>query len=289
MAGALMWTALLTGVAFAATPGKALIVVAHPDDEYYFAATVYRMAVQLNGRVDELIITDGGGGFHYSTLAEPYYKKQLTNETIGRRELPEIRKQEALNAGRILGIRRHFFLGQSDARFTTHEDDGLHGWNSTLVVHKIAALVREERYQYILSVLPRSTTHGEHQAATALAAIAIQRLPENIRPVLLGFDTDPTDFQPTQKTQEGQVWAFTHAYVFDRTAKFGLHGALNYQIVVDWMIAEHKSQGLLQTMCGKDRREYAWIDLATAPHSQAVADSLFRTLGLSSVRQGGEQ
>jgi hypothetical protein len=80
------------------------------------------------------------------------------------------------------------------------------------------------------------------------------------------------------------MWASTHAYVFDRTTKFGLHGALDYQIVVDWMIAEHKTQGLLQTMCGKDPKEYAWIDLASGPHSQAVADSLFRTLGLRSGR-----
>jgi len=76
-AWALICAGLSTAVSFAAPPGKALIIVAHPDDEYYFAATVYRMAVQLNGRVDELIITDGGGGFHYSTLAEPYYKKQF--------------------------------------------------------------------------------------------------------------------------------------------------------------------------------------------------------------------
>jgi hypothetical protein len=47
-----------------------LIVVAHPDDDYYFAATVYRMAVQLHGQVDELIITNGEGGFRYSILAE---------------------------------------------------------------------------------------------------------------------------------------------------------------------------------------------------------------------------
>ncbi len=66
-------------------PGKVLIVVAHPDDEYYFAATVYRLAVQLGAIVDELIITDGEGGFRYSTLAEPYYKKKLTVERIGRK------------------------------------------------------------------------------------------------------------------------------------------------------------------------------------------------------------
>jgi len=105
--------------ASAEPPGKTLLVVAHPDDEYYFAATVYRMAVQLHGRVDELIITNGEGGFRYSTLAEPYYNKSLTVEKIGRAELPAIRRKEALNAGKIIGIKRHFFLNQKDDNFTT--------------------------------------------------------------------------------------------------------------------------------------------------------------------------
>ena len=59
----LVFLILLVAGAFAQPPGKALLVVAHPDDEYYFAATVYRMAVQSGGTVDELIITDGEGGF----------------------------------------------------------------------------------------------------------------------------------------------------------------------------------------------------------------------------------
>jgi len=44
---ALVWAFLSAGWIFAQPPGKTLLVVAHPDDEYYFAATVYRMAVQL--------------------------------------------------------------------------------------------------------------------------------------------------------------------------------------------------------------------------------------------------
>lgn len=81
--------------------------MAHPDDEYYFAATTYRTAVELHGVVDQLVITNGEGGFHYSSLAEPYYHKTLTTEAVGRKELPAIRKEETLNAGRILGIQNH--------------------------------------------------------------------------------------------------------------------------------------------------------------------------------------
>ena len=38
-------------------PPRVLLVVAHPDDEYYVAATVYRIASELGGTVDQ-------GGHH---------------------------------------------------------------------------------------------------------------------------------------------------------------------------------------------------------------------------------
>jgi LmbE family N-acetylglucosaminyl deacetylase len=267
------------GLALAQPPGKTLLVVAHPDDEYYFAATVYRMAVQLGGRVDELIITNGEGGYRYSTLAEPYYKKSLTIEAIGRKDLPAIRRKETIHAGKILGIQKHIFLNQKDEYFTTDEEEGpKHSWDSGFVTNRIETLVRRGHYKYILSVLPRATTHGHHQAATTLAACAIQALPEGLRPVLLGFDTDPALYVPPPQADKTQRRASNYAYVFDRATTFGFQNALSYQIVVSWMIAEHKSQGLLQTMHNKDPREYIWVDLESAPEAQAAAASLFRLL-----------
>jgi LmbE family N-acetylglucosaminyl deacetylase len=281
---------LLVAGAFAQPPGKALLVVAHPDDEYYFAATVYRMAVQSGGTVDELIITDGEGGFRYSTLAEPYYKKALTAEAIGRKELPAIRKKEAINAGRVLGIRKHFFLGQKDERFTTDEEDGPdHYWNAAFITSKIEALVKREHYKYILTVLPRSTTHGHHQAATVLAATAIRAIPEDIRPVQLGFDTDGWNFVPPPIVAKAQRWNSAYSFAFDRNNSFGFQNALSYQIVVSWMIAEHKSQGLLQTMHNKDPKEYIWVDLGSTSNAQATADSLFQILRTDKERDGNLQ
>jgi LmbE family N-acetylglucosaminyl deacetylase len=287
---ALICAFLSAGLISAQTPGKTLLVVAHPDDEYYFAATVYRMAVQLGGRVDELIITNGEGGFRYSTLAEPYYKKSLTIEAIGRKNLPAIRRREAIKAGKVLGIQRHFFFGQKDLRFTTDEEEGPnHGWSSALITAKIAALVKQGHYSYVFAVLPRSTTHGHHQAATALAASAIQSLSENIRPVLLGFDTDAADYVPTLQADKDERWTSSYANAFDRTTSFGFHNSLTYQIVVNWMIAEHKSQGLLQTMVNKDPREYIWIDLASAPEAQTRGSLLFHLLRTDLVHDGKSQ
>jgi LmbE family N-acetylglucosaminyl deacetylase len=275
------------GSLLAETPGKTLLIVAHPDDEYYFAATVYRMAVQLGGRVDELIITNGEGGLRYSTLAEPYYKKSLTIEAVGRKELPAIRKKEAINAGKVLGIKKHFFLGQKDAYFTIDSNEGpVNDWNSNLVISKILTLLNRGHYKYVLVVLPRSTTHGHHQAADVFAARAIRTLPEALRPTLLGFDTDSAEYVPSPEVRKSNRWSSAYAYAFDRTTAFGFHNALSYQIVVDWMIAEHKSQGLLQTMNDKDPKEYIWIDHASTPQAESAATSLFKFLGPNPVHDG---
>lgn len=275
-----LWCAhLLPAVMLGSTPGKTLIVVAHPDDEYYCAATVYRMAVQLGATVDELIITDGEGGFRYATLAEAYYKRPLTIESVGRKELPAIRKKEAINAGKVLGIRTHYFLNQKDEHFTTDEKDGLkYGWNPNYITSQIVALIRREHYQYIFSILPRSTTHGYHQAATAFGLTAIQALPEDARPVLFGFDTDPSALSTSITGQSPQQWENTYAYAFDRTTKCGFHNALTYQVIVDWMIAEHKSQGLLQTMDNKDPKEYIWVAYPGDPKARSASASLFHLL-----------
>src|SRR5579862_5655319 len=84
---------------------KVLIVVAHPDDESAFCATIYKITHDLHGKVDFALITNGEGGYKYSTLAEDYYGKELTEPAVGRQYLPTIRKQELMNAGKILGVR----------------------------------------------------------------------------------------------------------------------------------------------------------------------------------------
>jgi hypothetical protein len=35
--------------------------------------------------------------------------------------------------------------------------------------------------------------------------------------------------------------------------------SLSYQIIVDWVIAEHKSQGFFQTTVGQNRFENVWV------------------------------
>src|SRR5438045_3022121 len=79
-----------------------LIVTAHPDDEIAFAVTIYKITHELMGTADIAVITNGEAGYKYSLLAEPYYHLKLTDEAIGRKNLPTIRKKELMSAGNII-------------------------------------------------------------------------------------------------------------------------------------------------------------------------------------------
>lgn len=246
-------------------PPKVLLVVAHPDDEYTFSATTYRLVRELGGTADQVIITDGESGFRYSSLAESYYGLRLAQEGEGRAQLPDIRKQETLNAGKILGIRQHYFLEQRDAGFSadaSHADT--RNWDTGRLLSFLSDLLRREQYDFVFTLLPTEQTHGHHRAATLLLLRAVADLPEAERPVVLGSEPGrkndaPYHFaglpgQPLTRTLQDLP-----LLTFDRFASFGYRNALNYNIVVNWVIAEHKSQGLFQTDSGKHDVEQFWL------------------------------
>jgi hypothetical protein len=122
----------------------ALLVVAHPDDEYEMAGTIYHLAKELSGTVDQLIITDGEAGFRYSSLAERYYGLKLTDEADGRKELPRIRREEAHRSARVLGIEHQWFLNEKDDHFTLDADEVLkNSWNRKRVSKSILERLRQ--------------------------------------------------------------------------------------------------------------------------------------------------
>jgi N-acetylglucosamine malate deacetylase 2 len=268
---------------------KVLLVVAHPDDESECAATIYRITHELAGVVDQVVITNGEAGFHYSLLAESVYGVALTNEEVGRAKLPQIRKAETLRAGKILGIRHHYFLDQKDARFTLDANEAFQGlWDRGYILTRLGELLESEHYDFIFTLLPTAETHGHHQAAAVLALEAVARLPEKRRPAVLGVlaanagESSPA-FEGRRNFPLTRPCASAPVFVVDRLAPFGYHKALNYNIVVNWVIAEHKSQGLFQTEYGKYTQERFWLfDIGGEP-ADAAAKNLFSRLGF--VRQ----
>jgi N-acetylglucosamine malate deacetylase 2 len=271
---------LAKSLAAETTRPKLLIVAAHPDDEYAFAATTYRLTRELGWTADHVVITNGEAGYRYSALAEAIYGVGLTGESQGRSRLPAIRKRETLAAGKVLGIRRHYFLDQRDSGFATDAAVApANNWDRSAVLSFLTVLLHRERYDAVFTLLPTAETHGHHRAATLLALQAASTLPEEHRPLLLGADpcaaTAPTEIfrgmpgQPLARTRDERP-----AFVFNRDARFGYRDALNYQIVVNWFIAEHKSQGLFQTDAGKHQLEQFWLFEA----SGRDADSRVREL-----------
>jgi LmbE family N-acetylglucosaminyl deacetylase len=260
---------------------KVLAVVAHPDDEYAYAATTYRIARELGGIVDQVVISNGEAGYRYSVLAEQVYGLQLTDEKIGRANLPEIRKEESLAAGHILGIRQHHFLDQKDADFTLDVDAAASAWDKKAVRDFISKLLREEGYAYVFTLLPASGTHGQHKAATILALEAVESLPEGRRPVVFGIEPEASN-EPAVRFVELRGYSITHVgsdvHEFRRSQPFGFHDALNYEIIANWVIAAHKSQGLFQMDAGRHDVERFWRFEASGKHSEESGRQLFDRL-----------
>jgi LmbE family N-acetylglucosaminyl deacetylase len=260
---------------------KVLAVVAHPDDEYAFAASTYRIARELGGTVDQVIISNGEAGYRYSVLAEQIYGLHLTDEQVGRSSLPEIRKQESLAAGRILGIRQHRFLDQKDSGFTLDPESVNSVWDKSAIGALLARLLREENYNVVFTVLPSPDTHGQHKAATLLALEAIASLPGERRPVVFGVEPASSQDKGREFT-ELSGYPLTRAgndiHEFWRSNSFGFHDALNYEIVVNWVIAAHKSQGLFQMDAGRHDVERFWRFEASGPASAETSRGLFEQL-----------
>lgn len=264
---------------------RVLIVIAHPDDESGFSATVYKITHDLHGMVDLALVTNGEGGYKYSTLAEDYYGLELTDEKVGRDQLPTIRKRELMAAGRIIGVRQFYFLDQLDHRYTQNVDSVLnYVWDVPAIRKRFGEIMERGRYDYVFCLLPTPDTHGHHKGATILALETVNAMPPARRPVVLAgsvsskHDTTRTVFTGLDRYPLTKIASGAPQFTFDRTQKFGFRNALDYRIIVNWEIAEHKSQGTMQMLMNLgDFENFWWFDL-NDPARMAAARELFETL-----------
>jgi LmbE family N-acetylglucosaminyl deacetylase len=267
-----------------------LIVTAHPDDEAMFAGAVYKITHELGGKVDLALITDGAGGYRFSTFAEPIYGLKLTDEDVARQYLPAIRKQELMAGGEIIGIRNYFFFDQPDPGYVSRNADTVmtKQWSADDVRNRLVQIMRAGEYDFVFVHLPVSFFHGHHKAASLLALEAAHELGE-ARPAVLGgwitavIDTMDVDYNeiaghPISRFSEGQP-----IFVFDRMQPVGTDGRLNYGIVASWLIAEHKTQGTMQRFLNRGETEEYWYFDANRDEDLEKTRKLFQRLG--EVRQ----
>ena len=271
-----------------------LLVVAHPDDEAMFAASVYKITHKLQGKVDVAVVTDGSGGFRYAQLAEPIYGLELTDEKIARQYLPAIRKRELMASGQIIGIRDYFFLDQFDHAYTESIDTVItHVWNADQIKRRLREIMARTRYDFVFVHLPIPNFHAHHKAASILALEAAGTLPDSQRPIVLGSFVgsrgDSTVFPPDTFSEHPgysitRVRSDVPPFVFDRGEPLSADGRLNYQIVVNWMIAEHKSQGTMQLLMNRGELERFWYFAANPDGGLERTRNLFEQLTSSSLK-----
>ncbi len=110
-------------VAAQARSTRVLVVVAHPDDDTDFVGAVYKLTHVLGGKADLCVVTNGEGGYRYATLAEPIYGLKLTQESVGRKALPAIRRISSI---RLTHRMSRTFFGINGIRRSS--GDGCHAF-----------------------------------------------------------------------------------------------------------------------------------------------------------------
>lgn len=240
-------------VVLAQQPPKVLIVTAHPDDETTFSVTVFKITHDLKGTVDLALMTDAQGGFNGSELGSIYYGYSLTDSVIGRERLPAIRKQELMNAGRIMGIRNYFFFDQKDDLYTQDEKPYAGGtlWDIPHIEKRLDQILAREQYDFIFVLVPSAGQHGHHKTASLMGLRAAQRYKGVKKPIVLGGGwtvngSESPPFEGLTSYPETKILKDAPTFSYDRSVKFGHRDLLTYKIVADWVIAEYKSQGDLQ-------------------------------------------
>ncbi len=264
---------------------RVLIVTAHPDDESGFAATVYKITHEMGGAVDLAVITNGEAGYKYSSLAESYYHLKLTNEEIGRKYLPTIRKKELMLAGDIIGIGKYFFFDQQDNHYTLDVDTVFREvWDVVGIKRRLTDILSKGNYDFIFCLLPTPDTHGHHKGATILALQTVSEMQLIKKPIILGAsvsslnDSTSTKFTSLPAFPITRISSDSSSFSFDRNESFGFKNALNYKIIVNWEIAEHKSQGSMQTYMGRGDFENFWYFDMNPSGGKDKAEKLFREL-----------
>lgn len=264
---------------------KVLAIIAHPDDETNFAATLYKLNKEMGGTTDVVVLSNGEGGYKYSTLAEKIYGVELTDPNTGRRALPNIRKSEMLNGGKILGIQNYFFFDQLDDKYGTDPKAPLDTfWNVSWIKPRLKEILLKTKYDFIFCLLPVEETHGHHKAATIIALQTVAELDVAQRPIVLGSTLTSLDehsfinYTQLNRFPITKVNSTAPIFSFDRLQRFGYKQALNYNIVVNWVIAEHKSQGTMQMAMNKGDIENFWFFDINDPAKLKITADFFNRL-----------
>lgn len=120
---------------------RALVVTAHPDDVDFGAAGMVANLTDAGAEVTYCLVTDGqAGGF---------------DDTISRREMAAIRREEQTKAAAEVGVTDLVFLGHTDGEVQF----------SMELRHEISRVIRQVRPQVVITQSPQinvTSVYGSH-------------------------------------------------------------------------------------------------------------------------------
>lgn len=116
---------------------------------------------------------------------------------------------------------------------------------------ELSEILNNGHYDFVFIAEPTKSTHGAHQAASLMALAAVASMPVDRRPVILATNTykkgDPAPEYPGRDDfPVARPRPIDPPLEFDLKQPFGFDDQLDYRIVANWVIAEHKSQGIMQ-------------------------------------------
>jgi LmbE family N-acetylglucosaminyl deacetylase len=232
---------------------KVLVVTAHPDDETGFSVTMFKITHELRGIVDMAVMTDGGGGFADSQLGALYYGLNLTDSLVARTHLPMLRKQEILDAGKIMGVRNIYFMEQPDDWYTLDPQPYISGknWEIPYVERRLDKLLADRDYDFVITMLPHAGQHGHHKTSVILALRAVQRFKGTHKPIIIAGSpmsatSKPIDYTQLEGFPETKINPQSPTFTLNRAFRFKENDKVSYKIVADWVISAYKSQGAIQ-------------------------------------------
>lgn len=268
---------------------KVLVVTAHPDDETGFSVSLFKITHELKGIVDMAVMTDGGGGFADSQLGAMYYGLDLTDSLTARDHLPLIRKQEILEAAKIMGIRNIYFMEQPDDWYTTDPTPYISGknWDIPTIQRRLDKILQDRTYDFIFTMLPHAGQHGHHKTAIIMALRAVQRMKGTQKPIILAgspatMNAKPMEFTMLEGFPESKIKPNVPFFTLNRGFRFKENDKLSYKIVADWVISAYKSQGAIQenAIHKADVEVYRYFDINDASGIKKV-ENLFNDLAKS--------
>lgn len=130
-------------------------MLAHPDDESFFAAGTAALAAAEGRRVELIVATRGEAG------------SLPPGEQMSPQQLAEVRTGELMAVAGILGINNVHFLGMADRAVADAVPDN---------VRTVAALLRAHRPAVVFTFAPDGfNRHPDHMAMHALTTAAVAR------------------------------------------------------------------------------------------------------------------